>query len=99
MSMVPRPPQSSNTTDFVVTVFVVTVATVIVAATVTVIVASVTTSRDLSQITSSLLDIITTIIGALVGFIAGKGQGRAEVHDENAARADAAAQPPPKAEP
>lgn len=82
MQVLPRPAQANTSADFVVNVFVVTVATILVVAFVGTMAAYIFTDKDVAALLGSLLDIITTIIGALVGFIAGKGSGRAEVHDE-----------------
>ena len=40
------------------------------------------TDDDVNTLVSALLDIMTTMIGALVGYIAGKGQGRADAVDD-----------------
>lgn len=80
--ILPRAPVITSTTDFVVVVFVVTVATILMLATVMTIAAAAFTERDVSQTQNALLDITTTIIGSLIGFIAGKGQGRSEMHHE-----------------
>jgi uncharacterized membrane protein YdjX (TVP38/TMEM64 family) len=78
----PRPPINTMT-DFVVFAFVSLVVGVILVAVVSVsIIEIVNPQTDTSPIVSSLLDIVTTLIGALVGFIAGKGSGRAEVHEQ-----------------
>jgi cytochrome c biogenesis protein CcdA len=81
MALLPRAPESRTTTDFVVIVFVITVATILVGLTIGVIVAGVL-GKDIAPFFNVLTDILTTIIGALVGFIAGKGTGRQEMHDE-----------------
>lgn len=75
-------PPIKTMTDFVVFAFVTIVVLMLMGTLATVIVLTVTTERDLSQIQGTLSDIVNTLIGALVGFIAGKGQGRSEVHDE-----------------
>ncbi len=83
MTIIPQPPKSNNATEYVVVVFVVTVASILVISTLALIVlAAINPDRDYSTLTNSLLDIVTTVIGALIGFIAGKGQGRAEMHDD-----------------
>ena len=80
--MIPRPPVN-NMTDFVVFCFVsIVTITLILTAVSLVVFAFVDPNRDTSQIVGILADVMTTLIGALVGFIAGKGSGKAEVHDE-----------------
>lgn len=80
--MIPLAPKPQTSADFVVNVLVVTVATILVVAFVGTMAAFIFTDKDVTALLSSLLDIVTTVIGALVGFIAGKGSGRAEMHDE-----------------
>lgn len=82
MSRSPRPHMIASTTDFVVVVFVVTVATILLFGTLATIVAATFTDRDVTGMQNALLDITTTIIGSLIGFIAGKGQGRSEMQHE-----------------
>lgn len=94
MQIFPRPSQATTSADFVVNVFVVTVATILVVSFVGLLAAFIFTDKDVAALLGSLLDIITTIIGALVGFIAGKGNGRAEVHDELNQLAASQAPPP-----
>jgi len=75
-------------TDFVVFCFVSIVVVVLLLSAVGLFVLTFADpGRDTSQIVGILADIMTTLIGALVGFIAGKGSGRAEVHDEQLAEA------------
>jgi hypothetical protein len=81
----PKPPINTMT-DFVVFAFV-SIVVIILSTTVVglLVLAIVQPDVDRSTLVGSLVDIMTTIIGALIGFIAGKGQGRSEVHDEQAA--------------
>ena len=90
----PKPPINTMT-DFVVFAFV-SVVVIILTATVVglLVLAVVQPDVDRSTLVGSLVDIVTTIIGALIGFIAGKGQGRSEVHDEQAEDHRAAAAKP-----
>lgn len=82
----PQPP-IKNMTEFVVFVFVTIVGLLLTfTAVITSIVALLNPERDYSTIQNTIFDILTTIIGALIGFIAGKGAGRAEVHDEHVER-------------
>ena len=95
----PKPPINTMT-DFVVFAFV-SIVVIILSTTVVglLVLAIVQPDVDRSTLVGSLVDIMTTIIGALIGFIAGKGQGRSEVHDEQAEdqRVAAAAEPAPRA--
>jgi len=94
----PKPPINSMT-DFVVFCFV-SIVVIILSTTVIglLVLAIVQPDVDRSKLVGSLVDIMTTIIGALIGFIAGKGQGRSEVHDEQAEdQRVAAAKPAPRA--
>ncbi|HEY9377371.1 MAG TPA: hypothetical protein VIQ02_09780 [Jiangellaceae bacterium] len=78
----PKPPVT-NMTDFVVFCFVTIVAFILIGAMLSVMILEIRDpDTDTSSITAALADITTTLIGALVGFIAGKGAGKAEVHDE-----------------
>jgi cytochrome c biogenesis protein CcdA len=81
VALLPRAPRSKSTTDFVVIVFVVTVATILVGLTIAIIIGGLL-DKDVAAYFNVLTDILTTIIGALIGFIAGKGTGRQEMHDE-----------------
>jgi len=77
----PRIPESKSTTDFVVIAFVIIIGFMLLAFTVATIIAGIQ-GHDVKAYVATLTDIITTIIGALIGFIAGKGQGQAEVRRE-----------------
>jgi hypothetical protein len=82
MVEVPKPPIGTMT-DFVVFAFVSIVAILLLVAGIGVgVLAFTDPDRDTSQTVNALADIVTTMIGALIGFIAGKGSGRSEVHDE-----------------
>lgn len=76
-------------TDVVVLVFasIVTIILMSTAITTTVI-TIVYPKRDVTAATEGLTDVVTTLIAALVGFVAGKGTGKAEAHDERAKRDD-----------
>jgi hypothetical protein len=74
----PKPPVQ-NMTDFVVFCFVTIVTIVLVTAVVGLFIDAILDPEgDRSSLISALADITTTLIGALVGFIAGKGQGHVE---------------------
>ena len=81
--ILPRPPEIKTTADFIVVVFVVMVATILIILTVGIITAGLFGDTDVKPYFAVLTDIMTTVIGALVGFLAGKGSGRAEVAAEN----------------
>lgn len=80
----PKPPVK-NMTDFVVFCFVsivfITLLTSVVALFIDVLV---NPDHDRSALINVISDTMTTLIGALIGFVAGKGTGRAEVHEEHA---------------
>lgn len=91
--MIPKPPIQSMT-DFVVFCFVTIVAIILVTAVVGVVVDGVVNpDSDQATIVNALSDITTTLIGALIGFIAGKGSGKAEAQDEERDRKDRDASP------
>jgi len=78
----PKPP-IKNMTDFVVFCFITIVAIILVTAVAGVFISAVLNPEgDRSALVSALGDITTTLIGALVGFIAGKGQGHAEAREQ-----------------
>jgi hypothetical protein len=74
---IPRPPSPSNSTDFIVVIFAITVATILVLLTVGVILAGIF-GADIKSYFAILTSIITSMISALVGYLAGKGVGRSE---------------------
>jgi hypothetical protein len=81
----PKPP-IKNMTDFVVFCFVSIVAIILVTAVFGVLLDAVLRpNNDRSTVVNALADITTTLIGALVGFIAGKGSGHAEAREEQQA--------------
>ena len=78
-SLIPRPPKPSSMADFVVIVFALLIVTSLMFAVVGLgVLALVQPDRDLSGLIAILADIFTTIIGALVGYIAGRGQTNLE---------------------
>lgn len=82
MAEIPKPP-IINMTDFVVFAFVSIVAILLIVSGLTLAILAFTNpDRDTSSSIGALADIVTTLIGALVGFMAGKGTGRQEMHDE-----------------
>lgn len=77
----PKPPVS-NMTDFVVFCFVSIVAFILCAATLGVFADAILDPKgDRSGLIGALADICTTLIGALVGFVAGKGAGATEARE------------------
>jgi hypothetical protein len=75
----PRPPATKGMVDFVVLIFVLTVSTILIMAAIGLFVFTIFLDDfDSGPLTNSLADIMTTMIGALIGFIAGKGQGHIE---------------------
>jgi len=82
----PKPP-IANMSDFVVFAFVSIVTIILLTATVGLFIdAIIDPDGDRSSLISALADICTTLIGALVGFIAGKGQGHAEAQERQDAK-------------
>lgn len=71
-SVLPHPPALRTSADFVVAVFVVTVATMLVVFAAGVAIAAMA-GNDVATMAGTLVDIMTTIVGALIGFVAGKG--------------------------
>ena len=69
----PRPPKARTTTDFIVIVFVVMVATILVLLTSATILTSLFTDDDVGTYIAILTDLMSSIIAALVGFVAGRG--------------------------
>jgi hypothetical protein len=76
--LVPRPPKARTTTDFIVTVFVLLVAGVLIVLTIAAVIATFVTDVDAKQFFAILLDLMTSIISALVGFMAGRGTAQGE---------------------
>jgi len=70
--VLPKPP-IKTITDFVVFCFVTVVIIGLLISFITIASISIFTDRDVSQAFAAMSDIMTTLIGALVGFIAGKG--------------------------
>jgi len=73
----PRPPVR-NMTDFVVFCFVFIVTTGLLISFLTIAGMAIFTDKDLAQAFGAMSDILTTLIGSLVGFIAGKSAAREE---------------------
>ena len=70
----PRPPRITNAADFIVIVFACTVALILVALTFGVILAAFF-GGDIKSYFAILTSIMTSIISALVGYLAGRSQG------------------------
>jgi hypothetical protein len=82
----PRPPVK-NMTDFVVFAFVTIVAIMLIGGvTAFIILALIDPDRDMSRGVGIFADITTSLISALVGFLAGKGQGAQDAHDREMER-------------
>jgi hypothetical protein len=80
-------PQSRSTTDFVVICFVVTICAMLLGFALATIIGGLG-GGDVKPYVATLTDIMTTIVGALIGYIAGKGQGQAEAHEQQQKRED-----------
>lgn len=74
--MIPRPPPSGSTADFIVTVFVIMVAVILVLLTVAGILIAVFTDDDVGALFRAVTDLVATVIAALAGFLAGRKNGR-----------------------
>lgn len=76
---IPRPPQPKNIVDFVVEVFVVTIGTLLIGSVFGIFLIVVfRPESDVGPYLNAITDIMTTIIGALIGYIAGKGSHQME---------------------
>ena len=75
---VPRPPKPKSTTDFIVLVFVIMVACILFALTAAVIITALFTDDDVGPFLAILTDLVSSIIAALVGFMAGRGVAKEE---------------------
>lgn len=83
LPFIPRPPQPKNIVDFVVEVFVVTVGTIMLGSIVGIfLIVAFRPGSDVGPYINAITDIMTTIIGALIGFIAGKGSHQIETEEE-----------------
>jgi hypothetical protein len=80
--LIPRPPKARTTTDFIVIVFVIMVAVVLITLTVAAVLAAFVADVDPKGYFAILTDLMTTIISALVGYMAGRGSGRADALSE-----------------
>jgi hypothetical protein len=68
--------------EFVVEVFIITISLMLIIALVGLFVVTLAQpEEDLASSFNVITDIMTTIIGALIGFVAGRGQGKLEERD------------------
>jgi UPF0716 family protein affecting phage T7 exclusion len=82
----PKPPIRSMT-DFVVFAFVSIVTFILFSAVLGILLTTIISpDRDNSQTIGILADVTTSLISALVGFLAGKGTGHQEAAEEQRAR-------------
>lgn len=71
-------------TDFIVFAFVSIVTFTIISAVIGILLSVIFNPEgDRTQVISILADVTTSLISALVGFLAGKGQGRSEAIEEH----------------
>src|SRR5262245_48147373 len=84
--IIPRPPESKTMVDYVVLIFVTTLAFMLISMIAGIFILAVfgSGSTNLGPAINAVTDIMNTILGALIGFVAGKGAGRTEA--EEAAR-------------
>ncbi|HEY7009077.1 MAG TPA: hypothetical protein VH395_09065 [Jatrophihabitantaceae bacterium] len=76
--LLPRPPPAKTMVDFVVQIFVLLVSLMLCGAVAALLALALFTDRDLTIFFKTITDIITTLIGALIGFIAGKNSANVE---------------------
>ena len=76
--IVPRPPPARTTADFIVIIFVCMVAAVLGSLTLGAVLLALFTDDDVGPFIAILTDLMTTIISALVGFLAGRGVAASE---------------------
>lgn len=74
---IPRPPPLKTSADFVVAVFVITIATILLSFAIGTLIGGFL-GEDVKPYVAMLTDIMGSILGALVGFIAGKGMAQTE---------------------
>lgn len=75
--LIPRPPATNTITDFIVIVFACMVVAIFVILTVTAVSLALFTDKDVAPFIAIVTDTMTTIVAALVGYVAGRG-ARAE---------------------
>ena len=78
---IPRPPKITSASDFIVVIFAVTIATILVILTIGVMIAGIV-GADIKSYFAIITSIMTSMISALVGYLAGKGQGRIDTEKE-----------------
>lgn len=83
--LIPRPPPPKTMGDFVVTVFALVVGTSLMIAVIgTGLVAIIRPEQKIAGMIAILADVLTTLIGALIGYLAGRGGNReAEQRDKD----------------
>lgn len=78
--LIPRPPPAKTMADFVVTVFALVVGTSLMLAVVgTGLIAIIRPDQKIAGMIAILADVLTTLIGALIGYLAGRGSHDTEV--------------------
>jgi hypothetical protein len=73
---IPRAPKVQSTTDYIVLVFVILVATILLGLSFTALYAFLFTDKEVGPFIAIITDLMTTIIAALVGFLAGKNSAK-----------------------
>ena len=71
--LIPRAPTTRTMADFIVVVFVIMVVTIMVSITLGALILAIFTDDDVKPFLSVIVDMMSTIIAALVGFLAGRG--------------------------
>jgi hypothetical protein len=81
--LIPRPPKPKNTVEFIVEVFIIIVTSFLMGSIITVfLLIAFRPETDVGPLINVLADIMTTLIGALIGYMAGKGSSRIDVEEE-----------------
>lgn len=84
----PRPPATNRTADFIVQLFAVLVATMIAMTGVTVIIIEILSPEtNTDSVLAIETEMLQTILGALIGFLAGKGEGAAQERERTLTQA------------
>ena len=77
--LIPRPPKAKTMAEFIVEVFVVVIATIMVGSIAGMfLLVILRPETDVGPYVNAITDVMTTIIGALIGYIAGKGAQKKE---------------------
>jgi hypothetical protein len=76
--LIPRPPPTMNPTDFIVVMFAVLIVTVFFIVTMVGLCVALFTDKSVNQLFTVLAETMSTLIAAVVGYMAGRGADRTE---------------------